>query len=67
MARCALCKQAVDTDSAFVLYGRNPETFRNAWMHDQCAIAALESLHSLPSKDTRYSDRHDEYISRFEN
>jgi hypothetical protein len=60
--KCALCKQALDTDSPYSVYGRNPVTFRHAWMHDLCAIEALESLHGQSAIDQKYEDRYDEYI-----
>jgi hypothetical protein len=65
--RCALCHQKLNTDSPFVVYARNPATFRRAWMHDTCAVLALEECQGQPSKRAEYDNRYDEYISRFEN
>jgi hypothetical protein len=65
-ARCALCNQSLDRESPFSIYGRNPRTFRYAWMHDFCAVNAFEALRGQPSKRAEYDNRQDEYIQRFE-
>lgn len=63
--RCALCKQRLDPDSPFSVYGRNPLTNREAWMHDLCAISAYDELSNQPSSDPKYKDKQDEYNTRF--
>jgi hypothetical protein len=67
MARCALCKQRMNVDAqSDVIYGRNPKTFRLAWMHYICAAWELETLNSQPSRSPHYENRYDEYLHRFE-
>lgn len=66
MTRCALCGNSLDTDSPYVVYARNPLTFRMAWMHTDCGSDALDCLHGQPASDVNYADRYDEYIHRLD-
>lgn len=66
MNRCALCGDALDRDSPWSIYARNPLTFRMAWMHGSCATDALECLRGKPSRIAEYRDQYDEYIYRFD-
>lgn len=61
--RCRLCGSAVNTDSPYVGYDANPETFRRGWMHDECYLQALEELKGKPAKAPGYLDEHDRYIT----
>ena len=64
--KCVLCKENLDTESPYVVYRQNPETFRKAWMHNFCFDHAYDWLRNEdPSNELLYKDRQDEYITRF--
>lgn len=60
--RCTLCRSRLNTDSPYVSYTRNPETWRFGWMHNYCARNALEMQRGERPHDPQYEDRYDEYI-----
>ncbi len=64
--KCVLCKDLLDQEHPSAIYGRNPETFRQAWMHLYCFDVALETLKEKGSKNTDFDSQFDEYISRFQ-
>lgn len=62
--RCALCHDALDPEAPAVIYARNPQTNRQAWLHWWCYQAAFETLAEEPAKHPdRYLNRQDEYLS----
>jgi hypothetical protein len=62
---CALCNLSLDPESPLSCYQRNPETFREAWMHIDCATMAFEELKGQPASNAIFDDRQDEYLTRF--
>ncbi len=64
--KCAICHIPIkiyefDLQMAFV--GINPITFRNANMHFDCYRDALDIAEETESKDPKYKNRLDEYIT----
>lgn len=64
--KCALCKETLNPDAPDVVYAHNPETFRLAWMHGFCFQHTYMELKNEQAKETMYSNRQDEYDSKFQ-
>lgn len=64
LMKCTICREKLDTEHPESIYGKNPKTFRDAWMHSYCYKIALEDLKDL-SSSKNYDNKYDEYITRF--
>jgi len=66
---CTLCKEHLQTDdyenpgADGAIYARNPETFREGWMHGSCYLVAIEEAKDIPSKKPEFGSRFDELMS----
>lgn len=57
--KCVLCGEYADPESPYIdgaIHGRNPNTFRMAWMHHDCLTDALDVLKQ------ENIDKYDKYI-----
>lgn len=63
--KCVICEQHLDTESPYVNHARNPETFRVAWMHYFCFEHTYQELKNQPASKPIYTDRQDEFDTRF--
>jgi len=63
--KCAICGDEVDTENPFMtggVYGKNPITWRMAWMHGYCLENAIDDTKTQPAKSIQFENRHDEYV-----
>ncbi len=60
--KCKICNDELDTESPYNVYGKNPLTFRNCWMHGYCFDNALNDLKTQSSKNIDYENKYDEYL-----
>lgn len=65
LTKCCLCGDTIDTESPYVIYAPNPETFRVGWQHAECHDVAYEELAQQPAQDRRFEHRQEEYDRRF--
>lgn len=59
---CAICGDPLDREHPLSVYGRNPLTFRKAWMDYLCFEMALEELKCQRTGSNQYMNRLDEYL-----
>lgn len=56
------CNKNLNTESPYNIYGKNPLTFRNAWMHGFCFDNSIDDLKTQSSKLINFKNRYDEYL-----
>jgi hypothetical protein len=62
---CALCGDDLDTEHPLSIYGRNPQTYRKAWMHFYCFQSAFEQLQYERASSDDCMNRLDEYLTHW--